>query len=1309
MNAPAWLHNFRSHQVRILDSRRHGLIEASAGTGKTFAIEHLVLRLLVENPTWNPEEILLLSFTDKTVAELRERIRSLLHAQRESVDSPRRIAGWSPRDAERIRQVWLHADDLSIQTLHAFCQSALRRDPVANNALLRTELVADSAMAEVALDRLLRDEWPADPRRLGDLTDAIGIGSGDQWRGRLTRLALKWQPWRGDTLEPDGVPDARILETLLADVDEAVRALPAAFVAVEAGTFPVSAFRQSFAYTDTGRVRKNPDETLRKDPFQKVFLRREAHPPVPGDPAWGRDALLVWFRKHYTAAATVVKKGWEAALLRRAADLPEWRELARLCGVIRNACDPIAEAHAQRRLGLLAEAARELRRALDEEKTRRGFISYEDMPRQLVEALRRNPALATRLGARYKVCIVDEFQDTDPLQWEILEALCLRRETRPEAAPRDVPPPSLPLFLVGDPKQAIYSFRGGDLRTYLTARARFHDLATSGRAQGLGLDANHRSGKNLIDILNAVFAHAGWFGPAPEPPEDPAWQLPGASDQIVFTPVTAGRSDADAATPGTTGPALLLRDFDRGDETSEEADTKEAGGKAYAPRKAEVERAVRAWIAARIAAAIRDRKAVAEDFAVLTRSNAEGEALARLLRRRGVPCRVRQKRGPFHGPAADALRLLLEWIDEAASPDAQARILMLPFARGDHHDVPRGRPERCPPLIARWMSLAQAGRWPEFLLSVLHEGGYRARLARSSEADAAHFEKLVGLLSVAGAAPGTTARALCDRFDAMRRGEDMAAEGDSEDAAGADDGEGTGEGSGKRGAVSVMTLHLSKGLEFRHVFIAASGAGRPDDFLVLRDADTTGFRIALDKDHPEFRQQAERQAHDEDKRLYYVGFTRARETLHVPLLPPKFARGSSGPLGGFAADALREAAENPRFTAHVRFDDAEIDPVVLVSQDAGGDRLETSGRARAILVAETLAAFARRRTVTSYSRLALRARTDGDDAGAQDRLPAATEPLLEEDGSRAQRQESVPEKGTTEEDGISAKESSADATRGGDVITAAELPPGAAAGTALHALLEHTPFASVLEADDPEAWLDQPGRRARVESTLKREGVDPRHAPAAARAVWNALRAPLPDGPRQDTVGETIPSRDVFRLADLSPQDFHHEVEFLLSFDVPCGPTRGGPSDGMLPAGVGMETTRRGTFLWGFIDLVYRREGRYYLLDWKSNLLPAYDPESVRRSMDDHRYHLQWKLYAIALDRWLSARIPGYDPEAHFGGVHYLYLRGTTSTHFAGFSARPTPRELRETWPREIAALLAPSADDAPAPSVTMPVTGGAP
>jgi exodeoxyribonuclease V beta subunit len=235
---------------------------------------------------------------------------------------------------------------------------------------------------------------------------------------------------------------------------------------------------------------------------------------------------------------------------------------------------------------------------------------------------------------------------------------------------------------------------------------------------------------------------------------------------------------------------------------------------------------------------------------------------------------------------------------------------------------------------------------------------------------------------------------------------------------------------------------------------------------------------------------------------------------------------------------------------------------------------------------------------------------------------------------------------------------------------ASALPAGTAAGTALHALLETVDFASAANTADPAAFLALPGMAEFVEREIRRHGLPADCAPEIASLIWHSLRMPIPD--------PGAPAEDSFRLADIAER--RAEVEFLLRVE-------GQPS--RLPEGV----AARDGFLWGFIDLVFRREGRYYLLDWKSNRLDAYDPASVQASMEEHRYDLQWKLYAVALDRWLKARLPGYDPTRHFGGVIYLYLRGAAGAAdgFSGFRHRPRPKELREEYPgmlREALRLL---------------------
>jgi exodeoxyribonuclease V beta subunit len=1198
--APAWLRNFPA-EVAGLDTRRHALIEASAGTGKTFAIEHLVLRLLVENPDWKPEEILLLSFTEKTAAELRTRIRDKL---REQLRGGKKLWEWEGREAARIREAWLHCDDLAVHTIHGFCHAALLRDPVANEVLIRPEVVSDRLVADAALENLLRGAWARTPGRLEKFRAALRIGAGEKWRERLIALALAYQPWRGDRIEP--LPDPGEVERLENQAAGLCAELVSALRAIDQGTHTKSDYRKSFGETKTGL------EKRRKHAFAKVFEAEEK---------WGGLApeilsveILWFFAKGFTKASVAVKHGFASCLPAEAATLAEWVRLADACTGLRNLGPALEGARLRQDLGLRAEAAMELREELGREKQRMGAISYDDMQKDLALAFRKNPARALKLRRRYKACIVDEFQDTDSLQWEILRALCLEESGEDARA--------LPLFLVGDPKQAIYGFRGGDLGTYLKARGelRARAQASPPGAQGMGLMQNFRSRPELVHGLNAVFAHEDWFRAAAEIPEGGAWHLPESSDDVLFTPALPGRVDA----PG--GPGLWLRDL-RGLENR---------------RKPEVEREVRRWIAARIRALVEEpgdfrilEKGASEarpprfgHIAVLVRKHAEAEALEKVLRARGIPCRVRRRGGVFDGPGADAVRLLLDLIPDAANPEAQSRILLLPFLRREGTDWPRGRPAAFPPLLETWHLLARAGKWPEFFSAVLVDSGYLERLRAVSDSEAERLEALARVLGEAGSAPGTSARALGERFDALRRGE-----GGDEGAAA------SGAGEDRADAVTLMTLHLSKGLEFPVVFLAATGEGMKPDFFTLRG--TRGFLHVLDKKNPEAAAAHARQSLDEDKRLFYVAFTRAMDRLYVPLLPTSYSGSKPGPLGTFAAQALAALgrdAGNPWVRADE--DAVEEKSTVAASGASPGEPADPALPDRETLLRGAREAFAARRRLESFSGLARRA---GEAAPAS---PAA-DVLLAEDGTRLVREDASEEPEGAGESPPAEKKYPARIAR-------EDLPSGAAAGNALHKLLETMDFTSVLSADSSGAWLERAGQRAAVEEILRAEGLEAAHATAAADAVWNTLRMPLPDpagGPD-------------FRLAETA--DRRPELEFLFPFSSPRNPA----------------------FLQGFIDLVFRHEGRYYLLDWKSNLLEDYGRAGIAESMRHHRYDLQAQIYAVALDRWLAARVPGYDPALHFGGVYYLYLRGASPERFCGHAHRPSPEDLRLAFPASLEAAL---------------------
>jgi exodeoxyribonuclease V beta subunit len=233
-----------------------------------------------------------------------------------------------------------------------------------------------------------------------------------------------------------------------------------------------------------------------------------------------------------------------------------------------------------------------------------------------------------------------------------------------------------------------------------------------------------------------------------------------------------------------------------------------------------------------------------------------------------------------------------------------------------------------------------------------------------------------------------------------------------------------------------------------------------------------------------------------------------------------------------------------------------------------------------------------------------------------------------------------------------------------DAPAAEELPRGKEIGNLLHEILEEIDFAAVGAAAAPEVLLASGPARDLLEARMLDHHLETRWLPQVAALIWNVLNARLPD----PAGGEP------FRLADVPER--RPELEFLFPY-----PGGSGAAD---PDG----------YVWGFIDLVYRLRGRYYLLDWKSNRLPAYGPAELARSMAEARYDLQYKLYAMAIDRWLASLIPDYDYEAHFGGIHYLYLRGLRpdadpAIHAPGvFSLRPAASEVRGEYAATLADLL---------------------
>ncbi|HEX7384245.1 MAG TPA: UvrD-helicase domain-containing protein, partial [Burkholderiaceae bacterium] len=445
------------------------LIEASAGTGKTWAICGLYLRLLLERAL-PVSRILVVTFTNAATAELRERIRARLLETLGALGGGPAPAGdpfvatllarlhAQGLDAadltQRLQQALHEFDEAAIFTIHGFCQRALADAPFAAGLPLAPQSIADDA--ELRLE-VVHDFWR---RRVAadDLPPLLAAqllrckDSPERWTRLLARRVAK--------------PLSRVHWPQGIDTPAAVD-----------GAALAAAFADARARWDRPAVLDIVREALPR-------LNGVAYKPTTVEAAahgWGAFleggeplAELPDKLDLFTPERLAPKKGLAPPRAH-----PFFGAVARLLELCAAACDALA----LQRLALLRELLDHGPRALREAKRERRVAAFDDLLADLHERLAER-AFAEALAARFPAALIDEFQDTDPLQFEIFRAVYAGR--------------AAPLFLVGDPKQAIYSFRNADLHTYLRSR----DAATAHYT----LADNQRSSAALIDALNALFA-----------------------------------------------------------------------------------------------------------------------------------------------------------------------------------------------------------------------------------------------------------------------------------------------------------------------------------------------------------------------------------------------------------------------------------------------------------------------------------------------------------------------------------------------------------------------------------------------------------------------------------------------------------------------------------------------------------------------------------------------------------------------------------------------------------------------------------
>ena len=808
--------------------------------------------------------------------------------------------------------------------------------------------------------------------------------------------------------------------------------------------------------------------------------------------------------------------------------------------------------------------AEEIVNAYEADRPTRTTQTYDDLLRSLRIALRdaeKGPALAACLRNEFKAALIDEFQDTDPVQYEIFRRVFLDSAAQPAPA----------LFFVGDPKQAIYSFRGGDIYTYKRAVT---DPAVA--ASTYHLDKNFRSTPRLIVAVNALFMD--------EKKGEDSYVRTFGDDAIGYSePLRSSEKDPLTLPDGTPDPSPFRIVM-----------AENASGRSQAVVDTVL----------KVLEEQRENGITPKDVAILTTSNDAGAGFRDALRDVGVPAVLQRAGNVFAGQMAGDFRQVLMAMAQMGGRGQVRAALLTGFFSFDKAmlddesllaDMVGFFGELNQIWLTRGFNAALAA------LEAKDKCDFRRRLAGLPDGERllADLMQIIDLADAAvkelGPAPETLVDWLTERINQSGNEADVdeyARQLESESD-----------------ALKIMTIHVSKGLEFPIVIVPMTKGWDVQPPYFYHDANMD-LHVALDD---EAHAQAAAEHDAERMRLLYVALTRAtKRTVLVTTEPDP-----ESPLGRLLANARRNGAG----------EDAQGAPIMWTEYEQQEEPLPPYSTSSSGVTAEDLLPALEPRhystapTKGSYSSLA-----PGAHGGREDEFDF----------------DSAAVDGVNESaEGVMA------------------LPGGTKTGTCWHEILERLPF----DADDGAILVET--RRALSVHGLASPSDEAfaKDAGLVAEMVKAALECPL-----------NAPDGTSFSLREIGGQDRFSEWEF--DFSSAAASTTGAIAEILREEWKGdaskvaflkeLEGWNRPIpkgYLKGFLDLVFRKDGYYYVVDWKSNSLTRhvadFMEEGITAEMASAGYFFQYLLYSAVLHRFLKETMGAdYSWERNFGGIRYYFLRG---------------------------------------------------
>lgn len=1259
------------------------LIEASAGTGKTYTITSLYLRLVLGHGCQPrpPENILVVTFTRAATEELRDRIRSRLkQAQKatqiyldlnpqcttkdnldaqSALEIQQQVQDIDPLISEiifdiadvgaalqRLKDAQQLMDMSSIYTIHGFCQRVLSQHAFEAGLSFENTLTLDEGPF---IQQAVRDNWrqqvyPMSKPYLNWVLKRwpTPMALESEMRSFLhQKLMFDTGHWQGD------------IDTLFQHFNERHAALRSMWESqreqLKAGLLQNPLANGQFTrYLNT-----------RFESIDRVVIHAEACQSSDADKL-----------QYFTPAAwqKTVKKGGQPLEHDFPDVVEKWVD----------AYEAFISAQTKWLNQWFVKQIENTRQRLSDIKKRLQIMAPDDLLNSLNEALLADAhshihkhkhshahsyessdaigPLTQQLRQQFPVALVDEFQDTDSQQYAIFNRLYRHERDNTDLDQKDMPADaasdSLALFMIGDPKQAIYKFRGADIFTYIQAKRQVDGIYS--------LDTNYRSTASMVEAVNRIFTFA---------------EAPFIFDKdIPFQPVKSIDKAPPLQLNAQPQSALSWQWL-----SVDAKENKSALDQRFASGAAEqIAQLLNDGAAG--TATINDSPVQAKNIAILVRSGRQAELMKHALRERQISSVFVGRNSIFATEEALALFHFLEAVhekNERLYRNAIAHpvwMFDLPYLKtlGDNEALWDDELERLSnshvewqrqgvmamlmqwlhqkKLPQKWLQVANGERR---LTNVLHLG----ELLQQASTD---VQGMQGLLSWLG---GQISQASGDQDQQQLRLESDA------------------------NLVQIITLHKSKGLEYPIVFMPFLWDGKATRDRVFYNEETEQAQCDLTN---EYGDRIQKEAMAEEIRLLYVGLTRAVNKCYIGIYghadhrakvnqfiqksalgyvltapePTNVELDEPSEEGSSMHQVLTQLNQGQLNTPY--FDIQSIpDTVTLAHRQAIHKQLNAQRFKGKILSKWRLASFSSLMKSIGHSPTSNEDDVDSRAAGfLSHNIQSPRFERADESSNTVLRLELA--------DNIP---SSTDGNVSDEALNQFTFPRGAHAGNFMHSLLESIDFTAYALGDIAPDEFPTEEIKITTENLLNRYGFDESWAMPVHRWLANILTTAL-SIPIVAQQGAVIDSKDsvaaqdnpAVRLNQLHDQHKKVEMEFYFPVSklvatefnqlIEKYPCRVHLSAKYAPASF---KTLQG-MLKGFIDLIFEWQGRFYILDYKTNYLgdhlDEYHEPALHQAMMDHRYDVQLIIYTLALHRMLKLRLADYDYDQHIGGGHYVFLRG---------------------------------------------------